>query len=310
VAATAADGSDAITITVTNTTVVKARIYSGSVWSALHEIVFYGNDAFAGLKITEIHYHPLDDDGVNGREYEFLELKNTGVSPISLSLASFIDGIRYSFPSGTSLEGDEIIVIASNKQEFDNRYGFDAFGEYEGQLDNDGERLRIVNANGDTIVSVRYNDDPPWPWEPDSLGYSLVLTNPADNDDPNDPASWSASEKIHGSPGLDEGEEVPPIVNGSGDITKIPLEYKLYQNYPNPFNPQTLIRFAVKKQGNITITIFDILGRVVEKLVDDELTAGEYQVTWFAGSHAAGVYFYQFRTENNIVLTRKMVLVK
>jgi hypothetical protein len=309
VAATAVDGGDSKTITVSNTTVVKARINSGTTWSALHEIVFYGNDAFAGLKITEIHYHPLDEGEVDGREYEFLELKNTGASPISLSLASFIDGIDYSFPSGTLLEKDEIIVLASNRQEFKNRYHFDAFGEYDGQLDNAGERLRMINATGDTIISVRYNDEPPWPWEPDSLGYSLVLTNPAENDDPNDPSSWSVSEKIHGSPGLDDGEE-EPVINGLDDISKLPLEYKLYQNYPNPFNPQTTIRFAVKEQANITITIFDILGRVVEKLVDDEFAAGEYQVSWFAGSHAAGLYFYQFKTHTNIVMTRKMILVK
>jgi hypothetical protein len=307
VAASAVDGGDAITVTLNNTTVVKARINSVTTWSALHEIILYGNDAFAGLKISEIHYHPLDEGSVNGREYEFIELKNTGAAPISLSLASFINGIDYSFPSGTLLEKDEIIVLASNIQEFNKRYGFDAFGDYDGQLDNAGERLRMVNATGDTILSVRYNDESPWPWEPDSLGYSLVLKNPALNDDPNDPLSWSASAKVHGSPGVNEGEE--PLT-GLDEIIDLPLEYYLYQNYPNPFNPQTTIKFAVKDQGKISITIFDVLGRVVEKLVDGEFSAGVYQVAWHAGPYAAGIYFYQFRAENNMVLTRKMILVK
>jgi hypothetical protein len=94
------------------------------------------------------------------------------------------------------------------------------------------------------------------------------------------------------------------------EAKNLPLEYTLYQNYPNPFNPQTTIKFAVKEQGEITITIYDVLGRSVEKLVNGQFTAGEHQIIWNAESYAAGIYFYQFRAGNNIVLTRKMVLVK
>ena len=307
VSATAIDGGDEKILTVNNTTVVKTRVHSGSTWSALHELILYGTDAFAGLKITEIHYHPLNEGEINGREFEFLELKNMGVAPVSLSLASFSNGVDYSFPSGTMLQQYGIIVLASNLIEFKNRYGFDAFGEYDGQLDNGGERLRMINAKGDTILSVRYNDEPPWPWEPDSLGYSLELKDPTANDDPNDPLSWRASEQIHGSPGTTPGGNP---VNDLRDLATLPQEYRLDQNYPNPFNPQTTIRFAVKENGRITITIFDILGRVVDKLVDSKFPAGEYHVTWNASACAAGVYFYQFRAQNNIVITRKMVLVK
>jgi hypothetical protein len=307
VAGTALDGADSKTIEISNTTLIRARINSGSVWSALHEIILYGDDAFQGLKITEIHYHPLDEGNISGREFEFIELKNTGEVPISLSLASFIDGIDYKFPSGTLLAKDAFIVLASNAQEFYNRYGFYPFGEYAGQLDNAGERVVIASANGDTIISVRYNDRDPWPWEPDSLGYSLELKNIDLNEDPNDPASWRASDEVHGSPGVDAGS--PPL-SALNKTIHLPKAYRLDQNYPNPFNPQTTIRFAVKEQGKITLTVYDLLGREVQKLVDDLYRPGEYQVVWYTANVAAGVYFYQFRAEKNIVLTRKMVLLK
>lgn len=92
-------------------------------------------------------------------------------------------------------------------------------------------------------------------------------------------------------------------------ISEVPKDYRLYQNYPNPFNPSTRIRYDVPTSSNVKIIVYDELGKEVETLVDMELKAGTYEVTWEAGSYASGVYFYRIITDK-YVSTNKMVLMK
>jgi len=98
------------------------------------------------------------------------------------------------------------------------------------------------------------------------------------------------------------------------EYSEIPKEFALYQNYPNPFNPTTLIKFDVPKETNVKIVIYDILGRVVKNLVDENLKPGAYKVIW-DGTDASGaklpsgIYFYSMITENYINV-KKMVLLK
>jgi hypothetical protein len=98
-----------------------------------------------------------------------------------------------------------------------------------------------------------------------------------------------------------------------GEMT-VPLKYKLSQNYPNPFNPTTQIRFEIPETQNVTLTIYDILGRNIRTMVNSEMSAGKYTKTWDgldkSGSQvASGIYFYRLQT-NNFVKVRKMVLVR
>ncbi len=89
--------------------------------------------------------------------------------------------------------------------------------------------------------------------------------------------------------------------------------FSLYQNYPNPFNPSTKIKFDLPQNGSnnipVKIIIFDILGREMETLLDEKLTAGVHEVNWNASKYAAGVYFYMLLTDG-IKETKKMILVK
>jgi pullulanase/glycogen debranching enzyme len=86
-------------------------------------------------------------------------------------------------------------------------------------------------------------------------------------------------------------------------------EYKLSQNYPNPFNPSTIIRYQIPAAGNVTLKIYDILGREVKTLVNKYEQSGTYEITFNAANLSSGIYFYQIRT-NNFVSTKKMVLIK
>jgi phosphatidylserine/phosphatidylglycerophosphate/cardiolipin synthase-like enzyme len=91
--------------------------------------------------------------------------------------------------------------------------------------------------------------------------------------------------------------------------TGMPVEYQLSQNYPNPFNPSTQIQFTVAHTGMVTVTIFDILGRAVTHLVNEQLAAGNYTLDWNAARFSSGVYFYRMQA-GNFSDTKKMILQK
>jgi hypothetical protein len=92
--------------------------------------------------------------------------------------------------------------------------------------------------------------------------------------------------------------------------TEVPSGFSLNQNYPNPFNPSTKIRFAVPKTTNVTIKVFDVTGKVVAVLAENELTsAGVKEVVFDASKIATGVYFYSM-TAGDFTQTKKMILVK
>jgi hypothetical protein len=100
-----------------------------------------------------------------------------------------------------------------------------------------------------------------------------------------------------------------PIVNVELLSNIPPADYKLMQNYPNPFNPETAIRFDIPEMTFVIVRVYDLLGNEVETLVDEEKSAGTYELTWNATRLPSGVYFYQLKA-GSFVETKKMVLMK
>ncbi len=88
-----------------------------------------------------------------------------------------------------------------------------------------------------------------------------------------------------------------------------PKLFNLYQNYPNPFNPSTIIKYSIPTEGFITLKIFDMLGREVETLINQNQKSGSYEIEWNANNQSSGIYFYQLKTSANIK-TQKMLLLK
>jgi hypothetical protein len=91
--------------------------------------------------------------------------------------------------------------------------------------------------------------------------------------------------------------------------TNVPASYNLYQNFPNPFNPATSIKFDIAKSGNVKLIIFDLLGREVSTLVNENLNPGTYQVSFDGSNFSSGVYFYQLQGEGYLN-TMKMIMIK
>lgn len=110
-----------------------------------------------------------------------------------------------------------------------------------------------------------------------------------------------------------------PIMNNAINVTnqigitkvsnEVPEVFNLYQNYPNPFNPVTNIKFDVAKNSNVKVTVYDINGRIISNLINENLSAGSYELSWDATNFASGIYFYSIENEyfND---TKRMLLVK
>jgi len=95
------------------------------------------------------------------------------------------------------------------------------------------------------------------------------------------------------------------ILNAMG----LPTQVSLSQNYPNPFNPSTEIQFELGKSGQVSLKVFDLLGREVAILIDEFRTAGIYDIVFDASNLSSGVYMYQLQVAD-VILTKKMTLIK
>jgi len=89
----------------------------------------------------------------------------------------------------------------------------------------------------------------------------------------------------------------------------LPKEFWLYQNYPNPYNPTTTIVYGLRERTNVELKVFDILGREVISLVNEEQPSGKYEIVFDATSISTGIYFYRLQA-GSFVETKKMVLMK
>ena len=89
----------------------------------------------------------------------------------------------------------------------------------------------------------------------------------------------------------------------------MPGDFILYQNYPNPFNPSTKIKFELNNRSFVQLSIFDMLGREITKLVDGEFESGSHEVTFDAKELASGIYFYKILVGNKQEV-KKLILSK
>jgi hypothetical protein len=96
------------------------------------------------------------------------------------------------------------------------------------------------------------------------------------------------------------------IINYSNEI---PNGFELSQNYPNPFNPNTVFKFKVPYESNVRLVVYDVNGKNIETLVEENFKAGVYEYQWVGTKYSSGVYFYNLSTDNYSE-TKKMILLK
>jgi hypothetical protein len=129
---------------------VKSRVLAGSDWSALNEADFTIAQHFKDLLVTEIMYNPPTENGLDGDDFEFVELKNVSSERLDLSNVHFTEGINFTFAVGTEIEPGGFVVLISNPSAFLTKYPtVRVAGTYLGHLSNGGEKITLVHATGE-----------------------------------------------------------------------------------------------------------------------------------------------------------------
>lgn len=211
VAGTATQASPGVALTLNESTRLRARTRaSDGEWSALSDTVF--TISVTDLSLTEIMYNPATNPLA-----EFLELTNTGDFEIGLTGLIFTDGIDFDFTDSPiqSLAPGARLLIIRDTAAFRDTYGTDLdsliAGEFmnETALANGGsETITLSDASGETVFSVTYRDDAPWPESADGNGRSLVFTG----GDPSTVKNWRPSAASGGNPGTSDAS---PFNGGS-----------------------------------------------------------------------------------------------
>jgi hypothetical protein len=113
-----------------------------------------------------------------------------------------------------------------------------------------------------------------------------------------------------GNPGIISGNENPELLDVNRKQTpKNPASYYLGQNFPNPFNPSTTINYSLAEHGLITIKVYNLIGKEMATLVNEEKPAGNYSVKFDGSSLSSGIYFYTMKA-GDFTQTKKFILVK
>ena len=180
--------------------------------------------------------------------------------------------------------------------------------------------LKNGSNNVITNASVKLFSNDPWFAGVNPLVRNLPNINPDSMVSPSSPFSVGIIDSLF--PGyinfkvevMSDGwtywiDSIEVNVTGVDDKSIQPLAYRLEQNYPNPFNPSTTIKFVIPKSSFVNLAVYDVLGKEVATLVNEEKPAGSYKVTWNADRLSSGVYFFQLKA-SSYVETKKMILLR
>lgn len=207
---------------------------------------------------------------------------------------------------------------ANGDQQWITRYNFNGNFDFAGSIAIDGSGnayVTGVSAHGqgeitNDFATVKYNtagvqqwvqryDGPAGGWDEgngialDNLGNVYVTGFSNENSGADDITTIKYSQTV-----------------GVNQISsEIPRSYSLGQNYPNPFNPSTKIKFQIPRSGSVKLAIFDGLGREVASPLNNELTAGTYELMFDGSALASGIYFYRLLS-GDFIDTKKMIIIK
>jgi hypothetical protein len=254
--------------------------------------------------INEINYNSAPEFDPE----DWVELYNAGEGAVDVSGWIFRDAEDahgFVVPEGTVMPGGGYLVLSRDVVAFTALFPEVAgvFGDLGFGLSGDGELLRLYDATSTLIDSVRYDDEAPWPLDPDGGGPTLELINVWQDNAL--PTNWAAS-LDHGTPGSENS--VADQV-GIADVSGTPPAFIFLRPAPNPFTSRTRLRFAVPASGRVAVTVFDVSGRAVGRLLDGVLDAGWHTVTWNAAGVASGVYYARIGAGDGH-RARKLVVVK
>lgn len=253
--------------------------------------------------INEINFNSAPDADTE----DWLEIYNRTSSAIDISgwvLKDSNDDNEFIIPSNTILSADAYLVLVNDSAAFSAVHSSitNFVGTVDFNFSNGGELLRLYDDAATLIDQVEYDDEGDWPTASDGDGPTLELINP---DEDNDSASNWAASTGNGTPGQPNSR----LVTSIDEEDALLQDFALHQNYPNPFNPSTMIRFELPVNSQVSLKVYDMLGREVAVLMNAFKSAGTYTLEFNADNIPSGIYIYKLNTAN-LSLTRKMTLLK
>lgn len=246
---------------------------------------------------------------------DWVEIFNTQDNKVELGgwfLQDDNEQNNFVFAKETFLEIGDYLVICDDTNSFKTHHPEvkNIIGNFDFNLNNNGEVIKLYSNNNIFIDSVRFRNQSPWPEEPDGMGYTLELIS-TENDN-SLAENWKTSIILNGTPG--SVNSVLTELNKNEEI-EITNKFELYSNYPNPFNPQTNISYSIDKARFIKLRIFNSLGEQVRVLINEKISAGNHIVSWNGKDDngnfvSSGIYFYSLESFGAPVQARKMLLLK
>jgi hypothetical protein len=283
-----------------------SRIYDQNQNLSLTATFEPGTNNTSDVVINEINYN--SSESFNTKDW--VEFYNRGESSIDMSQWIFKDNDEdhvFIFPKNSVVPPDGFLVLCRDAVAF--RILFDQVEDFVGDmafdLNSHGELLRLYDQNGVLVDSLSFDDTSPWPDGANGFGYTIELIDPFKDNALS--TNWQASAALGGTPGRHNSSFTGVMKNKT-----TVRSFVLYQNYPNPFNNATQISFYLPHASQVKLTIFDVLGRVVDVPASSQLEAGSHRLTW-QSSAPSGVYFYKLEAARGTakhVALKKMLLLK
>lgn len=202
-----------------------------------------------GVVINEVMYHPPEDSD----RLQFIELFNPTKQSIDLSGWYFDKGVRLKLPEGTKLAAGAFLVVCKDREAFSENYtaSIPAIGDFKGRLSHSGERIRLVNASGETVDELAYKDGKDWPRGPDGYSASLERISPIVRSE--SPYHWAPSKMPEmkapmGTPGRWNDSYSPVELPQVFDISHAP-------DWPNPGEGVTISAKVTSREGIVRATL-------------------------------------------------------
>jgi Tol biopolymer transport system component len=274
----------------------------------LDSTVYFERGAFGDGTFYESHGFTPDDSVIifsgnlqPGQHQTYMDIYTIHLGSHELTRLTFTTQDVWDEHSQYSPEGERIVWICSEGYSFD--------------PDNWRNTMRtdywLMTQNGQNARRLTYFNDPS---HPEYNGDRVIVADPSWS--PEGDRFMSTGAFVAGPRVLSKIVMIEFVENAVKeiDVDSLLEGFSLFQNHPNPFNEQTVIEYALPVQANMTLKIYDMLGREVRTLVDETRAAGQYSAIWdgkdnFGRSVGTGTYFCRGEAENSAAMT-KMLLVR
>ncbi len=262
------------------------------------------NSPEGSIVITEINYNSSPDFDPD----DWIELfaLNGNHKIGGWILRDACDDHYYVIPGQISLFENEHIIIAKDVNAFTNLFPDvdNVIGDFNFGLSSDGDQVRLFNSEGQLVDSVAYDNEAPWPFQPDGHGATLQLIDPAYANQ--FAHNWAVSLEPHGDPGHTNRSVG---VNPNNPPDPLPSEYNIISVYPNPFNTATTVTYGLPSASHVSIELHDITGRRISTLFNGISRPGIHKMIIGAQNLSSGTYIVKMSTGYK-TLTEKVILIK